>query len=106
MALRAVFASDCLALHWNFRKFGMAMAARMPMMATTIISSMSVKPLVTFLRLDILTPVGWAQIALLACGASTSTVRAIASTHDQTAFSLAGKTVGDKLCHNSAPGSP
>ena len=44
-AFRLVFASDCFDFAWNLMKFGTAMAARMPMMATTIISSMSVKPL-------------------------------------------------------------
>jgi len=34
-----------LARSWYFMKFGMAMAARMPMIATTIMSSTSVKPL-------------------------------------------------------------
>jgi hypothetical protein len=44
IAARLVFASPVLLRSWNCRKFGMAMAARIPMMATTIISSMSVKP--------------------------------------------------------------
>ena len=33
---------------WKRRKFGMAIAARMPMIATTIISSISVKPPLRF----------------------------------------------------------
>src|SRR5579859_7079194 len=41
---RPAFASACFPLHWKRRKFGTAMAARMPMIATTIISSMRVKP--------------------------------------------------------------
>src|SRR6476659_7350364 len=44
MPERFVFASDCFDLHWNLRKFGIAMAARIPMIATTIISSTRVKP--------------------------------------------------------------
>src|SRR5437868_3692744 len=42
--LRLALASDCLARAWKRRKFGMAMAARMPMIATTIINSIKVKP--------------------------------------------------------------
>jgi hypothetical protein len=42
--LRFAFASLVFDRAWNLMKFGMAMAARMPMMATTIISSMRVKP--------------------------------------------------------------
>jgi hypothetical protein len=44
IAARLVLPSLDLAFSWNRRKFGIAMAARIPMMATTIISSMSVKP--------------------------------------------------------------
>src|SRR5215470_6647676 len=44
IAARFVLPSLDFAFSWKRRKFGMAMAARMPMMATTIISSMSVKP--------------------------------------------------------------
>ena len=40
------FARFCIAM-----KFGIAIAARMPMMATTIISSMSVKPFFSFLNM-------------------------------------------------------
>src|SRR5438067_2428511 len=43
-ALRFAFASLCFDRAWNLMKFGIAIAARMPMIATTIISSMSVKP--------------------------------------------------------------
>src|SRR4051812_38127071 len=42
------FASLCFERAWNLVKFGMAIAARMPMIATTIISSMSVKPFMIF----------------------------------------------------------
>src|SRR5512145_2367142 len=41
--------SEYFARSWYFMKFGMAMAARMPMIATTIMSSISVKPLAAFL---------------------------------------------------------
>ena len=44
-AFRFALASLCFERAWNLMKFGMAMAARMPMIATTIISSMRVKPL-------------------------------------------------------------
>src|SRR5262245_32966141 len=44
IAAMFVLPSLDLAFSWKRRKFGMAMAARIPMMATTIISSMSVKP--------------------------------------------------------------
>src|SRR6267142_1918546 len=44
MALRFAFASLCFDRAWNLMKFGIAIAARMPMIATTIISSISVKP--------------------------------------------------------------
>ena len=47
-ALRFAFASLCFDRAWNLMKFGMAMAARMPMIATTIISSIRVKPLLGF----------------------------------------------------------
>ena len=50
IAARFVLPSLDFAFSWNRRKFGIAIAARIPMMATTIISSMSVKPL---LRLSI-----------------------------------------------------
>src|SRR6266404_1439892 len=43
-ALRFAFASLCFARAWNLMKFGIAIDARMPMIATTIISSISVKP--------------------------------------------------------------
>src|SRR5713101_9906999 len=43
-AFRFTFASLCFDRAWNLMKFGIAIAARMPMIATTIISSMSVKP--------------------------------------------------------------
>src|SRR2546421_11388574 len=43
-ALRFAFASLCLDRAWNLMKFGIAIAARMPMIATTIISSIRVKP--------------------------------------------------------------
>src|SRR5438067_8414212 len=42
------FASLCFERAWNLTKFGMAMAARMPMIATTIISSIRVKPFMIF----------------------------------------------------------
>src|SRR4030095_10794763 len=45
MAAMLVLPSLVFALSWNRRKFGIAIAARIPMMATTIMSSMSVKPL-------------------------------------------------------------
>src|SRR5436305_13976553 len=48
IAFRFAFASLCFERAWNLTKFGMAMAARMPMMATTIISSMRVKPFMIF----------------------------------------------------------
>src|SRR5450759_2437291 len=44
MAPRLALASDCFDFAWNLRKFGIAMAARMPMIATTIISSIRVNP--------------------------------------------------------------
>src|SRR5258708_33935075 len=44
-AFKFALASLCLERAWNLMKLGMAMAARMPMIATTIISSMRVKPL-------------------------------------------------------------
>jgi len=44
MAFRFAFASLCFDRAWNLMKFGIAIAARMPMIATTIISSMRVKP--------------------------------------------------------------
>src|SRR5437763_8521654 len=47
-ALRLALASLCFERAWNLMKFGMAIAARMPMIATTIISSISVKPLLNF----------------------------------------------------------
>jgi hypothetical protein len=50
MAARFVLPSPALAFSWKRMKLGMAMAARIPMMATTIISSMSVKPPRRFLR--------------------------------------------------------
>ena len=37
-------ASPCFERAWNLMKFGIAIAARMPMIATTIISSIKVKP--------------------------------------------------------------
>src|SRR6266404_8457735 len=46
-ALRFAFASLCFDRAWNLMKFGIAIAARMPMIATTIISSISVKPFCT-----------------------------------------------------------
>src|ERR1700704_1372463 len=52
MAFKLAFASDCLERAWNLMKFGMAIAARMPMMATTIISSMRVKPLLKALDIS------------------------------------------------------
>jgi hypothetical protein len=39
----ATLTSDLLARAWNFTKFGIAIAARMPMIATTIINSIRVK---------------------------------------------------------------
>ena len=53
-AFRFAFASLCLARAWNLMKFGMAMAARMPMIATTIISSMRVKPFMIFFMMLLL----------------------------------------------------
>src|SRR5579859_4181896 len=47
-ALRFDLASLCFERAWNLMKLGIAMAARMPMIATTIISSISVKPLASF----------------------------------------------------------
>src|SRR5438874_10194473 len=47
MALRLALASLCFERAWNLMKLGMAMAARMPMIATTIISSISVNPFTT-----------------------------------------------------------
>src|SRR5712671_284595 len=47
-AFRFAFASLCFDRAWNLMKFGIAIAARMPMIATTIISSMSVKPFCSF----------------------------------------------------------
>src|SRR6266704_360629 len=47
-ALRFAFASLCFDRAWNLMKFGIAIAARMPMIATTIINSMSVKPFCSF----------------------------------------------------------
>ena len=47
-AFRFAFASLCFERAWNLMKLGMAIAARMPMIATTIISSISVKPLASF----------------------------------------------------------
>src|SRR3954471_15518308 len=64
IALRFAFASLCLDRAWNLTKFGMAMAARMPMMATTIISSIRVKP---FIILFIRAPLG------VRCGGSATT---------------------------------
>ena len=43
-AFRLVFASDCFERAWKRMKFGIAIAARIPMIATTIISSIRVKP--------------------------------------------------------------
>src|SRR5262245_13354296 len=51
-AFRFAFASLCLDRAWNLMKFGIAIAARMPMIATTIISSMRVKPLRRFFICD------------------------------------------------------
>ena len=51
-AFRLAFASLCLERAWNLMKFGIAIAARMPMIATTIISSMRVKPLRRFFMCD------------------------------------------------------
>src|SRR6266850_3223804 len=48
-ALRFAFASLCFDRAWNLMKFGIAIAARMPMIATTIINSISVKPFWTSL---------------------------------------------------------
>src|SRR5438105_15883701 len=53
-ALRFAFASLCLERAWNLMKFGIAIAARMPMIATTIISSIRVKPLASFFMVFIL----------------------------------------------------
>src|SRR3982750_1147742 len=67
IALVFAFASLCFERAWNFVKFGMAIAARMPMIATTIISSMSVKPFMiffmsaSFVRMEVCT----ARFALL-----------------------------------------
>src|SRR5881398_1029574 len=47
-ALRFAFASLCFERAWNLMKLGMAIAARMPMIATTIISSIRVKPFIIF----------------------------------------------------------
>src|SRR5712672_3001798 len=47
-AFRFAFASLCFDRAWNLMKLGIAIAARMPMIATTIISSMSVKPFCSF----------------------------------------------------------
>jgi hypothetical protein len=43
-----VGSSPNLARSWYLRKLGMAMAARMPMIATTIMSSIRVKPFIIF----------------------------------------------------------
>ncbi len=53
-AFRFALASLCFERAWNLMKFGMAIAARMPMIATTIISSMRVKPLCNFFIFDLL----------------------------------------------------
>src|SRR5437588_9047210 len=50
-ALRFAFASLCFERAWNLMKFGIAIAARMPMIATTIISSIRVKPRLAYLRI-------------------------------------------------------
>ncbi len=42
--------SELRAFSWKRRKFGMAIAARIPMIATTIISSIRVKPFLLLLR--------------------------------------------------------
>ena len=44
IAARFTLPSDVLDLSWKRRKLGIAMAARMPITATTIISSISVNP--------------------------------------------------------------
>src|ERR1700693_2639999 len=61
MALRFAFASLCFDRAWNWMKFGMAIAARMPMIATTIISSIRVKPLCR--KRFIWSPFPWALYA-------------------------------------------
>ena len=45
--------SELFDLSWKRRKFGIAMAARIPMIATTIMSSMRVKPFLD-LRMSLL----------------------------------------------------
>ena len=48
IALTFVGSSPNFARSWYRMKFGIAIAARMPMIATTIMSSMSVKPFADF----------------------------------------------------------
>src|SRR2546428_11172792 len=60
MLRRSDFMLASTAFSFVFANFGMAMAARIPMITTTISSSMSVKPL----RFDMLPPVG---LLLLSC---------------------------------------
>src|SRR5581483_8182618 len=54
MAFRFALASLCFDRAWNLMKFGIAIAARIPMIATTIISSMSVKPFWTSFFIGVL----------------------------------------------------
>src|SRR5436305_4158250 len=65
IAFRFAFASLCFERAWNLTKFGMAMAARMPMIATTIISSIRVKPfIIFFMRYSF----GGITVGLKSCG--------------------------------------
>jgi hypothetical protein len=58
MAIKFVLASDCRDFIWYCKKFGMAMAAKIPMIATTIINSMRVNPSCFLSTLLIIPPPG------------------------------------------------
>src|SRR5436853_387941 len=64
-ALRFAFASLCFDRAWNLMKFGIAIAARMPMIATTIISSIRVKPFCRHRRFGTFARMRWLLVAAL-----------------------------------------
>src|SRR5947199_5984559 len=90
-AFRLAFASLCLDRAWNLMKFGIAIAARMPMIATTIISSISVKPFCSFLII-------WSSVVGTDCGTVEQGAGQSTKVNDFKWLNCRRQGAGDMLC--------
>src|SRR5438067_4021731 len=101
-ALRFAFASLCFDRAWNLMKFGIAIAARMPMIATTIISSIRVKPFCSLFMWG--SPRKWLKFSGAQGEQSPRQRRSIVHSGTYVRAETANVRGGDKTCRRGTPG--